>query len=64
MKADFVTTEQIDSIAADLGRKDYVEEVSYDKPLIALLTQNVKRISFWILLASAIFLRDCRPAYQ
>lgn len=55
LKADFVSTEQIDSIAADLGRKDYVEEVSYDKPLIALLTQNVKRISFWILLASAIF---------
>jgi cell division transport system permease protein len=55
LKADFVSTQQIDSIAADLGQKDYVEEVSYDKPLIAMLTENVKRLSFWILVASAIF---------
>lgn len=55
LNADFVNTVQIDSIATELGQKDYVEEVSYDKPLIALLTENVKRISFWILVASAIF---------
>jgi len=55
LKADFVSTEQIESIASELAQKDYVEEVSYDKPLIALLTENVKRISFWILVASAIF---------
>jgi len=55
LNAAFVSTAQIDSIAAELGQKDYVEEVSYDKPLIALLTENVKRISFWILVASAIF---------
>ena len=55
LKADFVSTQQIDSIAADLAQKDYVEEVSYDKPLIALLTENVKRLSFWILVASAVF---------
>jgi cell division transport system permease protein len=55
LKADFVSTQQIDSIEADLGQKDYVEEVSYDKPLIAMLTENVKRLSFWILVASAIF---------
>lgn len=55
LKADFVSTQQIDSIAIDLGQKDYVEEVSYDKPLIALLTENVRRLSFWILIASAVF---------
>lgn len=55
LKADFVSTEQIESIASELSEKDYVEEVSYDKPLIALLTENVKRISFWILVASAVF---------
>jgi len=55
LKADFVSTEQVEKIAAELATKDYVEEVSYDKPLIALLTDNVKRISFWILIASAIF---------
>lgn len=55
LKADFVSTEQIAEIAEDLAAKAYVEEVSYDKPLIALLTDNVKKISFWILVASAIF---------
>ncbi len=55
LKADFVTTEQIAEIAQELAVKDYVDEVSYDKPLIELLTDNVKRISFWILVASAVF---------
>ncbi|TDQ33199.1 cell division protein FtsX [Zeaxanthinibacter enoshimensis] len=55
LKADYVSTLQIEEIAAELAEKDYVEEVSYDRPLIALLTENVKRISFWILVASALF---------
>lgn len=55
LKADFVSTEQIEEIASNLAAKGYVEEVSYDQPLITLLNENVKRISFWILVASAIF---------
>ncbi len=55
LMADFVTTDQIEEIAAEIGSRTFVEEVSYDKPLIALLTENVKKISFWILIASALF---------
>ncbi|WP_276388685.1 cell division protein FtsX [Eudoraea chungangensis] len=55
LKADFVSSEKVEEIALELQSRDYVEEVSYDKPLISLLTKNVKRISFWILTASAIF---------
>lgn len=55
LKADFVTPEQLEEIATEIGSKNYVEEVSYDKPLIGLLNDNVKRISFWILVASGIF---------
>ncbi len=55
LKADFVSTEQIKEIADDIAAKTYVDEVSYDKPLIALLTENVRKISLWILIASAIF---------
>ncbi|ALM08750.1 cell division protein FtsX [Sediminicola sp. YIK13] len=55
LKADFVSSEQIEEIASNLAAKGYVEEVSYDQPLITLLNENVKRISFWILVASAIF---------
>ncbi len=55
MKADYVSSEQIDKIAGDLTSKNFVDEVVYDKPLIALLNDNVKKISFWILVISGIF---------
>ncbi len=55
LKADFVTPEQIEEIADGLSEKAYIEEVSYDKPLVGLLSENVKKISFWILVASGIF---------
>ena len=32
-----------------------VFEVSYDKPLIDLLTKNIQRISFWVLIFSGLF---------
>lgn len=55
LNANFVSPEEIEEIAADLSSKAYVDEVSYDKPLVTLLNDNVKRIGFWILVASAIF---------
>ncbi|WP_343488092.1 permease-like cell division protein FtsX [Allomuricauda sp. d1] len=55
LRADFVSPQQLDSIATEISAKSYVEEVSYDRPLIALLNDNVKRISLWILIASAAF---------
>ena len=55
LNADFVTSSQIEEIADELSSRSFVEEVSYDKPLITLLTENVKNISFWILVASAVF---------
>ena len=55
LNAVFVNPEQIALIAEELNALSFVDEVSYDQPLIALLTENVKRISFWILVASALF---------
>ncbi len=55
MNADFVSSDQVDKIAADLTTKNFVDEVVYDKPLIALLNDNVKKISLWILIASSMF---------
>src|SRR5690554_6589726 len=55
LKADFVTPEMIEEISADILSKGFVDEVVYDKPLIALLNDNVKKISFWILVISGIF---------
>jgi cell division transport system permease protein len=55
LKADFVSPEQVTEIAEGLSAKTYVDEVSYDKPLISLLNENVKKISLWILVACAVF---------
>jgi cell division transport system permease protein len=55
LMADYVNPDSIAEIAKEISTKAYVEEVSYDQPLITLLNDNVKRISFWILVASGIF---------
>lgn len=53
--ADYVTPEKMEEITSELRSKDFVDDVIYDKPLIAQLTENVQRISFWILVVSGIF---------
>ncbi|WP_282079842.1 cell division protein FtsX [Aquimarina algiphila] len=55
LKADFVDQAKIEEINASIVKKDFVDEVIYDKPLISLLNDNIKRISFWVLLISGIF---------
>ncbi|WP_024768231.1 MULTISPECIES: cell division protein FtsX [Aquimarina] len=55
LKADFVDQAKIEEINASIIKKDFVDEVIYDKPLISLLNDNIKRISFWVLLISGIF---------
>ncbi|MBT0606871.1 cell division protein FtsX [Aequorivita echinoideorum] len=53
--ADYVTPQKMEEITTELRSKDFVDDVIYDKPLIAQLTENVKRISFWVLVVSGIF---------
>ncbi len=53
--ADYVTPEKMAEITDELKSKNFVDDVIYDKPLIAQLTENVKRISFWVLVISGIF---------
>ncbi|WP_062056788.1 cell division protein FtsX [Aquimarina longa] len=55
LKADFVDQVKIEEINASIIKKDFVDEVIYDKPLISLLNDNIKRISFWVLLISGVF---------
>lgn len=53
--ADYVTPGKMEEITNELKSKNFVDDVIYDKPLIAQLTENVSRISFWILVISGIF---------
>ncbi len=55
LKADYVSNEKIEEIKNSISQREFVDEVAYDKPLISLLTDNIKRISFWVLLISTLF---------
>lgn len=54
-KADYVSEVKIAEIKRDLMEYDFVDEVLYDKPLIAMLNENIKKLSFWMLVISGIF---------
>jgi cell division transport system permease protein len=55
LKADFVTPEKMEELEIRFFKNAFVADVSYDKPLINLLTKNIKRISFWLLVLSSFF---------
>ena len=55
LKADFVTPEKMQEIEKRFLKNAFVADVSYDKPLINILTKNIKRISFWLLVVSGFF---------
>ena len=56
MLADFVSPTKLEEITTEIMTKDFVDEVVYDKPLIALLNDNVKKVSLWVLIISGMFL--------
>lgn len=55
LKADYVTPEKVAELEERFSKNAFVADVSYDKPLINLLTKNIKRISFWLLVLSSFF---------
>lgn len=55
LKADFVTSDQLGKISEDALSKNFVDEVTYDNDLVTLMNNNVKKISFWVLVISGIF---------
>jgi cell division transport system permease protein len=55
LKADFVTPEKMQEIEMRFLKNAFVADISYDKPLINLLTKNIQRISFWLLIISGFF---------
>lgn len=55
LKADFVTSEHLEKIATEALTKNFVDEVTYDNNLVNLMNDNVKKISFWVLVISSIF---------
>ena len=50
-----VTPEKMEEITDRFKNNYYVFEVSYDKPLVTFLTQNIQRVSFWLFVISSFF---------
>jgi cell division transport system permease protein len=55
LKADYVTPEKMQELEKKFKKNTFVADISYDKPLIKLLTKNIQKISFWLLVLSGIF---------
>ncbi|GAA0738466.1 permease-like cell division protein FtsX [Gaetbulibacter jejuensis] len=55
LKADYVTNETLDGITEELANKQFIEDIRYDNDLVELMNDNVKKITFWVLIVSALF---------
>ncbi len=55
LNANFVTPEKMSEIEETYQKNKLIAEVNYDKPLVNLLTKNIKRMSFWLLVLSGFF---------
>jgi len=55
-KAPFLNPVMVSKLSKDISLYSYVSEVVYDRPLLELLDQNIKKITFMMLLASSLFI--------
>ncbi len=55
IKGDFVIPKTMEKITTEFKKSPLVSEVLYDKPLIELLTKNIRQVSFWMLLFTGLF---------
>jgi cell division transport system permease protein len=56
LKSKYVETIKIDSISEIIKMNKYVDEIVYDKNLITLINENIKKVSFWLVPSIVIFL--------
>lgn len=55
LKAEYVTPEKMVELEQKFEKNNFVAEVNYDKSLVELLTKNIQRMSFWLLVLSGFF---------
>jgi cell division transport system permease protein len=52
LKGDYVVADSIKKIETEIKKNEYVAEIIYDKQLVDLVNDNIKKISLWILIIS------------
>ncbi|ELY2009409.1 ABC transporter permease [Flavobacterium psychrophilum] len=55
LKADYVVADSIYKIESKLRENSLISDIVYDKQLVNMVNDNIKKVSFWILIISAIF---------
>ena len=56
LKSEYVEVTLLDSISRLIENKNYVDEIVYDKNLINIINDNIKRISLWLMPSIIILL--------
>ena len=56
LKSEYVEATLLDSISRLIENKNYVDEIVYDKNLINIINDNIKRISLWLMPSIVILL--------
>jgi len=56
LKSEYVKATSLDSISRLIENKNYVDEIVYDKNLINIINDNIKRISLWLMPSIIILL--------
>ena len=56
LKSEYVEATLLDSISRLIENKNYVDEIVYDKDLINIINDNIKRISLWLMPSIIILL--------
>ena len=49
LKSEYVEATFLDSISRLIEKKNYIDEIVYDKNLINIINDNIKRISLWLM---------------
>ena len=52
LKGDYVVSDSIKQIESDIKKNKFVSDIIYDKNLVDIVNNNIKKISFWILIIS------------
>ena len=52
LKADYVVKDSITKIETDLRKNAMISDIVYDKQLVNLVNDNIKKVSMWILIVS------------
>ena len=56
LKFDYVNSYVFKEISLEFEKLEFIDEISYDAPLISLINDNLIKIKFWVLVLASFFL--------